>query len=140
VVSHAEIDPVIVRRSRSAMRGYANWKKIAILIGERVPTQPTTEAANPFSLNPDGPDFRTSCANGILLVDCLHTSILRADFHFCVKTVTDVENPFSHYTRLVKVNVFQFRRFVPSVTAETAELYCSDIHNSSLLTVRRLPP
>ena len=85
-----------------------------------------THAEAPFSLNPDGPDFRTRCANGIVPVDCLHTSIPRADFNFSVKTVTDLENPFSHYMRFVKVNVLQFRRFVFSVISEAAELYsCS---------------
>ena len=87
-----------------------------------------THAEASFSLNPDGPDFRTRCANGIVPVDCLHTSIPRADFNFSVKTVTDLENPFSHYMRFVEVKVLQFRRFVPSVIAEAAERY-SVLHN-----------
>jgi hypothetical protein len=63
-------------------------------------------------------------------VDCFDAPILRADFHFTVKTVTDLENPFSHFMRFGKAQAFQFRRFAPSIIPEATERYSAVLHKT----------
>jgi hypothetical protein len=83
-----------------------------------------------MSLNQEGPHFVTRCPNCIVSADGFNASILPADFHLSVKTVSDLENPFSHYMCFVKVKALQFRRFMPSVTAEAAKRCFSVFHDS----------